>query len=302
MASAKLTDRASFGIFCIAVAFSACGQRHPPAVTPAASAREGLIDAVKAFQQTLGVEPTGNFLRYSETGTAARCYFTGILELPGSYRGLQLREESKAECAAREDRYDVFFYPVEVVASGRAPITPALADGTVERLLVVVPHEDFHNQSEARGSPPEMAEAAATLAGFLTATEFAKVEYGEGSGQFQRLSRDAGLFRQKAEVVNNYYDRLSALYRSFQQHAISQESALSTKAELFSLLQHDCSAITPEPASFNKCPAALNNAGLAFDRTYTQRFAEMFDVYLQSGEDTRATIAQLKRLLSRAPK
>ena len=26
----------------------------------------------------------------------------------------------------------------------------------------------------------------------------------------------------------------------------------------------------PDPVSFNKCPAAMNNAGLAFDRTYTE--------------------------------
>jgi len=281
-----------------AVEIAACGPPHPPAVTPAASARAGLVDNIKAFQQTLGVEPTGNFLRYSTSETAARCYFTGTLELPASYRELQLKEESRAECAAREPQYDVFFYPVEVVASGKAAVTPALTEATVERLLVVVPHEDFHNQAEARDSPPEIAEAAATLAGFLTAAEFAKARYGAGSAEFGRLDREAGLFRQKTDVVNEYYDRLRNMYRSFQQHAISQDSALGRKSELFAELQHDCQAISPDPASFNKCPAALNNAGLAFDRTYTQHFAEMFDVYLRSGRDTRATIAQLKQLLA----
>ena len=286
----------------LTVALSACGVRRPPAVSPVASPRRELIEDIKTFQQTLGVEPTGNFLRYSASADAVdRCYFTGPLELPGSYSGLHLAQEPKERCTARENEYDVFFYPVEAVASGSAAVTPALAEATVERVLVVVPHEDFHSQPEARKAQPEIAEAAATLAGFLTAREFARETYGASSEHFQRLDLDAGLFLRKAQIVNSYYDRLSLLYQSFRLETISREAALAGKAELFAQLQRECSAITPEPASFNKCPAAMNNAGLAFDRTYTQDYSMMFDVYLRSGQDVKATIAQLKQLVAEPP-
>ena len=44
-------------------------------------------------------------------------------------------------------------------------------------------------------------------------------------------------------------------------------------------------------------PVALNNAGLAFDNTYTRQYPAMFDRYERSGESTRATILELRRLL-----
>jgi hypothetical protein len=150
-----------FAGLAMAVALTACGLGHPPAVKPASSPRGELIGDVKAFEQTLGVGATGNFLRYSDSaGAIDRCYFTGRLELPVSYRALGLTGEGKEPCAARGMRYDVFFYPVEAVASGSAAITPALTGATVERMLVVVPHEDFHSQPEVRKAAPDFSRQA----------------------------------------------------------------------------------------------------------------------------------------------
>ena len=254
---------------------------------------------MKAFEQTLGVEATNNFLKYSASQRAVnRCYFTGKLELPGSYLDLHLVRGSDAGCAVDTQKYDIFFYPAEAVATGASPVTPALANAPLERLLVVVPHEDFHNQAETRGSSPEVAEAAATLIGFLTASEFAKDRYGEGSQAFQRLNREAGLFLQKAIIVNLYHDRIGALYSSFRSGMITRQAALASKEELFLALGRECAAIVPDPVSFDKCPAAMNNAGLAFDSTYTRRYPAMFDRYERSGEDTRATILDLRKLLA----
>ena len=115
------------GVLGLTVALTACGVKRPPVLSPAASARGGLIEDIQDFQQTLGFEPTGNFLRYSDNADAVdRCYFTGPLELPVSYTGLQLRQEPKERCAARESEYDVFFYSIEAVASGSAVVTPSL--------------------------------------------------------------------------------------------------------------------------------------------------------------------------------
>jgi len=254
---------------------------------------------VKAFEQTLGVEATKNFLRYSDGSPAVyRCYFTPILELPGSYAGLHLAAGTETGCSVDGDKYDVFFYPAEVVASGASPITASLAEAPLERMLVVVPHEDFHSQSETRGTPPEMSEAAATLIGFLTAAEFARDKYGSSSQISQSLNREAALFLQKANIVNRYHGEVSVLYSSFKSGKITREAALMRKQELFAALGQECGAIAPDPVSFNKCPAVLNNAGLAFDSTYTRQYPAMFDLYQRLGEDTKATVQGLRRMLA----
>src|SRR5205823_8814010 len=143
----------------------------------------------------------------------------------------------------------------------------SLADASVERVLMVVPHEDFHNQAEARGAPTEVAESAATLVGFLTASAFAKDTLGESSPTYRGLDREAGLFLQKSLIVNRYYDKLSTLYAAFRSGTLTPAQTLDAKAALFVELRQSCSGISPDPVSFNKCPAAMNNAGLAFDRT-----------------------------------
>ena len=144
---------------------SGCAGRTRPQVTlPSPPSFSGIeaIGELKAFEAALGGHATENFLRSSARHTADdRCYFTGKLQLPEFYSGLRMVREDEGDCAARADEYDVFFYPVQAVASGEETITVALAEAPMERVLVVVPHEDFHNQSEARQAPTEVAEAAA---------------------------------------------------------------------------------------------------------------------------------------------
>jgi hypothetical protein len=45
----------------------------------------------------------------------------------------------------------------------------------------------------------------------------------------------------------------------------------------------------------------LNNAGLAFDRTYTRHYPLMYDLYTSLGSDTSALVVALKRLMTRWP-
>src|SRR5579864_6597515 len=81
-----------------------------------------VIRALKTAEQAAGVQPTGNFSSADARVTAYyRCYYTGKLELPESYDGLMLRRGSKNGCSLDPEKYDVFFYPIEAVASGHAP-------------------------------------------------------------------------------------------------------------------------------------------------------------------------------------
>jgi hypothetical protein len=285
---------------------SACAPRPRPEVTPtlppAQFASIEVIGELKDFAEALGGHPTENFLRHSDRHTADnRCYFTGKLQLPEFYNTLRMVREDEAECAARAGEHDVFFYPVQAVASGEETITVSLTEAPTERLLVVVPHEDFHNQAEARKAPTEVSEAAATLIGFVTASAFAKEKFGPDSMTSLLLDRDADLFLRKSVIVNLYFEKVSALYEALRSGALTPAQTLERKAELFADLQEACSQILPDPVSFNKCPAAMNNAGLAFDRTYTRNYPMLHDLYTLLGNDTSRLVFTLKRLLTNWP-
>ncbi len=256
--------------------------------------RDELVSEMKELQQSLGFPQTGNFKKHSTHVKAYyRCYYTGKLELPAGYDQLELRQ-GEGECAIDPAKYDIFLYPIEAVASGKAPVTSSLEAASVERLLVVVPHEDFHQEKHVRNAPSEAGEAAATLAGFLAAAEFARTKYGEDSAIYRRLAAEPEIFLRKAEVVNRYYDELARLYAEAAAKRVSKAAALERKGEAFARLERECKAIQPDPASFNKCPGALNNAGLAFDRTYTATYAAAYAVYLANNRDVRATLAALR--------
>jgi hypothetical protein len=286
--------------------FTASGCAGNNRVTPAPaspSLRPALqvIADLKAYEKRVGFEATGNFAASSGEAFPGRCYYTGLLELPESYRELQLAPAVNGTCSVPESEYDVFSYPLETAATGKSPITPALESATLERVLMVVPHEDFHNQPEMRAAPPAAAEAAATIVGFLTAAGFARDEYGTDSELFRRLSAEAARFLAKAAVVNGYYVKVAQLYASYRAGEIPRDEALSRKRALFDGLRTACTALEPPPVSFNRCPAVMNNAGLAFDRTYTQEYMATFDLYMRLGGDLTSAVAALRRLLPRWP-
>lgn len=298
------------GAVCLIVAAACgCAEKVRPNLTPQPPApvipfvAAEVVAEVKDFAVTLGGEATGNFVRSSDRRISdTRCYFTGTLQLPEFYSTLRMVREDEEQCTARAVGNDVFFYPVQAVASGEETITVSLAEASTERLLVVVPHEDFHSQSEARKAPTEVAEAAATLVGFLTASEFASDRFGPESTTARSLAGDADLFLQKSVLVNQYYDRVSGLYRNFVSGALTMDQTLERKAELFGELQRACADIAPDPVSFNKCPSAMNNAGLAFDRTYTAYYPMLHDLYTLLGGDTPALVSTLKRLMENWPR
>jgi predicted aminopeptidase len=272
----------------------------PAGVSPASGVE--LIGELKDFAEAMGSQPTDNFKTTSARIVSdERCYFTGKLQLPEFYSTLRLVRENEARCQARTGEFDVFFYPVQAVASGEETITVALAEAPTERVLVVVPHEDFHNQAEARKAPTEVAESAATLVGFLTASAFARERLGDDASTSRLLARDVELFLRKSLIVNTFYDRVADLYRLFREGTLTEEETLARKSALFAELQQSCSAILPDPVSFNKCPAAMNNAGLAFDRTYTRHYPLMHELYTSLGGDTSALVLTLKRLMLRWP-
>jgi hypothetical protein len=128
-----------------------------------------------------------------------------------------------------------------------------------------------------------------------------KLQLPEFSSTFLTLDRDADLFLKKSFLVNTYYEKVRALYDDLRSGQLTPQQTLERKASLFSELQQSCSEITPDPVSFNKCPAVMNNAGLAFDRRYTRNYPMFHDLYRLLGGDRAKLVTTLKRLMSDWP-
>lgn len=275
------------------------------AATDTASApatnRKDLASAVKRLEKKLGFRRTRNFHKETaESSVAYRCYYTGKLELPDSYSGLQLVAGTKNGCTVDTQKYDVFFYAMDADATGKTPVSASLKNAPVERFLVVVPHEDFHASKDLRKLPETLGEASATLIGFLTASEVARQQFGENSEVYQNLQREPDLFARKAEIVNRYHTELSSLYAAVRAGQVSERDALAQKQQAFEKLQQACAAISPAPKSFNRCPAANNNAGLAFDETYTKYYPMMYQLYLGEGRKLKPTLDAVHEALRKA--
>ena len=266
---------------------------------PGSTTPQDLVGALKQLEKRLGFRKTENFRRDSDQTVADyRCYYTGKLELPESYEGLKLSTGTKDGCTLDREKFDVFFYPIEAVGSGETPLTSSLQHASTERFLVVVPHEDFHGSEDLRKLPATLNEAASTLIGFLTAGEVALQKFGAGSEVYRNLLREPELFLQKATIVNSYHARVGQLYAAVQSGEVPEAEALAQKEKIFQEIHQSCQAISPDPRSFNKCPAANNNAGLAFDETYTKYYPMMYELYAAKGQNLAATINALKRALA----
>jgi hypothetical protein len=259
--------------------------------------RQDLIRALKHLEKTLGFRRTKSFSRSSDKSVASyRCYYTGKLELPESYIGLQLKQGTKDGCALDPEKYDVFFYPMEAVGNGKSPVTTSLQRDSTERFLTVVAHEDFH--ASAGKLPATVTEPASTLVGFLTASELAREKLGANSEVYRNLSQEPELFLRKAERVARYHAKLSKLYAAVRSGEVSSMDALAQKKTIFGEIQRECKAVTPDPKSFNKCLSANNNAGLAFDMTYARHYPLIYELYLASGRDLKATVRATKKALA----
>jgi hypothetical protein len=279
----------------ILLALAATGQdvkSNPP------SPRPGFISAIQEFEKSWGFQVSKNFRSESPQLRAYfLCYSTGVLDLPISYDGLRLEPATEAGCKADGRKRDLFFYPVEALA-GKSGVTSALSEASDERRAVVVAHEDFH--AVTNKLPALIAEAATTLVGFLTAAEFARAQFGEGSGLYRNLSQEPELFLRKAGLVRAYHARLARLYTSVRHGNTSATAALAEKQQVFDELGRRCREISPEPQSFNRCPPVLNNAGLAFDMTYANYYPVIYEMYVDHDRNLKLTIQILKQLATGA--
>jgi len=142
----------------------------------------GLIEEVKAFGKTLGIEPTDALRRTSQEGpTLAMLWLwmqregTLALSAPVDIRvaiGLNVEKEApKLEQVYRVDGYSVYYRQGNEFADPRSVATVGFAEEPIVRRVKVILHEDLHGDVNF-ALPWEIEEAVVTPLGSLAAIEY----------------------------------------------------------------------------------------------------------------------------------
>ena len=174
-----------FGAF-LAVATQILASSCTSVTAPDSAARlrqtAGLIEEVKAFGKSLGIEPTAALTRTVQEGPALSMLWLwmqreGTLALNGP---MDIRtaigywaesERVKVERIYRVDGYSVYYRQGDEFADSRSVATPGFADERLARLVKVVLHEDLHGDNNF-ALPWEIEEALVTPLGSLVAAEY----------------------------------------------------------------------------------------------------------------------------------
>jgi hypothetical protein len=176
-----LSSRTDFAVGLIAaLIFTSC----TAIVRPDARLREtaGLVEEVKVFGKTLGIEPTPALSRTAQDGTALSMLWiwmqrVGTLAL---YAPVDIRtaigfntesERLKIEQVYRVDGYSVYYRQGNEFADSRAVATVGFAEEPIVRRVKVILHEDLHGDVNF-ALPWEIEEAVVTPLGSLAAIEY----------------------------------------------------------------------------------------------------------------------------------
>ncbi len=175
-----------FLLGCMLLSLSACALRPPGDLPSEARLREtvSLIEDVKSFGKTLGIEPTGALSRTSageralsmlwlwlqKAGTLA---VTTSMDIRMAVGFVAPKEQLPLEQVYRVDGYSVYYRQGNEYADSRSAATPAFASqGTVRRATVIL-HEDLHGDANF-DLPWDVEEGVVTPLASLAAVEYFK--------------------------------------------------------------------------------------------------------------------------------
>ena len=173
-------------IFCLLLSLGACVVVERPGPQSEQRLREtaSLIDEVKTFGKTLGIEPTEALSRIA-TGDRALSMLWFWLQKAGTLAisvsmdirmavGFDAaREHVPVEQVYRVDGYSVYYRQGNEYADPRSAATPSFAAQGIVRRVNVILHEDLHGDANF-DLPWDVEEAVVTPLGSLAALEYFK--------------------------------------------------------------------------------------------------------------------------------
>lgn len=225
--------------------------------------------------------------------TYRTCFWSGILDLKLD------AQFQVTECVKDSALFDVWLYNAQAMATIKTPLLAELARAPLVRFVMVVFHEDFHEQI-SRIPSMELNESATTLMGLLAARDFAEQYYGSDSDEFKVFAEDIEQHLNSALILTRYVREFGELYEQVGAGKVGKEQALIVKRELFAKLLADCAVVKTK--SLASCSVVNNNARLAFQFAYAQYYPMFYRLHVACGGNTKKTglriIALAKEQLS----
>jgi hypothetical protein len=202
-----------FGIGLIAaLTFTSCAT----VLRPDARLREtaGLVEEVKIFGRSLGIEPTPALSRTTQNGPALSMLWLwmqhiGTLAVHGPVDvrmaiGFDLESERlKIEQVYRVDGYSVYYRQGNEFSDSRAVATVGFADEPIVRRVKVILHEDLHGDANF-ALPWEIEEGIVTPLGSLAAIEYFRYKSDEKNWKnaIASVSEERKVARELSVVVD----------------------------------------------------------------------------------------------------
>jgi hypothetical protein len=244
----------------------------------ALAVRQELVHEIEDHEFLFWFTPTTNFKTYDDNaGVLYFCYYAEKLDLT-----LHFVLGTKEGCSVDKNIYDVFFYPAQAAAGMNIPLMSSLVTAPLGRFIMVILHEDFHEQ--VLGIPTlALNESSATLMGLLLTREFAYQKYGAQSEPAKDAISDMTLFLRIALIEEQYASRLRGVYQQVARGEVARDEGLRLKEALFNEMKNECQGIAPK--LLFTCANADNNAHFGYQLNYTAHYPLFYRLYEACGQD-----------------
>jgi hypothetical protein len=259
----------------LALATGACGLVRQPDAESGGALREtaDLIQEVKAFGRTLGIEPTDALSRSTGEGRALSMLWIWLQRAGTLARnravdirmavGLSsVKEQAKIEQVYRVESYSVYYRQGNEFADPRSAATLSFAAEGMARRVQVVLHEDLHGDANF-ALPWDIEEAVVTPLGAL-----ATAEYFKHKGDAENLKRavmalDEG--RQISRELLKLADEAEAIFQNLTAEAAKEKvlALLSSYPAYHRMFQRQI---------VGQHPATVLEAKLSHDLAYFRYF------------------------------
>jgi hypothetical protein len=261
----------------------------------------GLIEEVKSFGKTLGIEPTQALSKTAREGPPLAMLWvwmqregTLALSAPVDIRmaigyGAE-KERLRIEQVYRVDGYSVYYRQGNEFADSRSLATAGFAEEPIVRRVKVILHEDLHGEINF-ALPWEIEEGIATPLGSL-----ATVEYFRWKGDESNLRNAATSVNQERQAA-----RELTLLAAQAQNIFAQDSVEMAKEKILALL-HNYPAYQKQferQVRGQHVPTVVE-AKLSHDLAY-YRYYDRIAALAELAPNLKTLIADLKAIPANAP-
>ena len=284
------------GAFCFLTMLASCTTVTPPNDGARLLQTANLIEEVKAFGKTLGIEPTDALRRTAGQGPTLSMLWlwmqregTLALNAPVDIRlaiGFNFeREVPKLDQVYRVDGYSAYYRQGNEFADARSVATVGFAEEPMVRRVKVILHEDLHGDVNF-ALPWEIEEAIVTPLGSLAA-----IEYFRYTGDEKNLASAVSSLAEERKLAREMMALVGEAENIFAAEPISE-----AKRKVLNLLPSFPSYQRQfERQTRNQHAATVVEAKLSHDLAY-YRYFEQIAALAEKAPSFSVLIADLKRL------